>query len=57
MNSFRLQSNLTLAFNYSQFNKTQALLNKNIQRPSSGLYINSAVDDAGWPAMTIHITN
>ena len=37
MNSFRLQSNPTSTFAYSQLNKTQALLNKNIQRLSVAL--------------------
>ena len=56
MNSFRLQSNPTAAFAYSQLNKTQALLNKNIQRLSSGLRINSAADAAG-SAMATRMTN
>jgi len=57
MNSFRLQSNPTAAFAYSQLNKTQALLNKNIQRLSSGLRINSAADDTAGSAMATRMTN
>ena len=57
MNSFRLQSNPTAAFAYSQLNKTQALLNKNIQRLSSGLRINSAADDTAGLAMATRMTN
>ena len=57
MNSFRLQSNPTSTFAYSQLNKTQALLNKNIQRLSSGLRINSAADDTAGSAMTTRMTN
>ena len=57
MNSFRLQSNPTSTFAYSQLNKTQALLNKNIQRLSSGLRINSAADDTAGSAMATRMTN
>ena len=57
MNSFRLQSNPTAAVAYSQLNKTQALLNKNIQRLSSGLRINSAADDTAGSAMATRMTN
>ena len=57
MNSFRLQSNPTAAFAYSQLNKTQALLNKNIERLSSGLRINSAADDTAGSAMATRMTN
>ena len=57
MNSFRLQSNPTAAFAYSQLNKTQALLNKNIQRLSSGMRINSAADDTAGSAMATRMTN
>ncbi len=57
MNSFRLQSNPTSTFTYSQLNKTQALLNKNIQRLSSGLRINSAADDTAGSAMATRMTN
>ena len=57
MNSFRLQSNPTAAFAYSQLNKTQALLNKNIQRLSSGLRISSAADDTAGSAMATRMTN
>ena len=57
MNSFRLQSNPTSTFAYSQLNKTQALLNKNIQRLSSGLRINSADDDTAESAMATRTTN
>ena len=57
MNSFRLQSNPTAAVAYSQLNKTQALLNKNIQRLSSGLRINSAADDTAGLAMATRMTN
>ena len=57
MNSFRLQSNPTAAFAYSQLNKTQVSLNKNIQRLSSGLRINSAADDTAGSAMATRMTN
>lgn len=57
MNSFRLQSNPTEAVAYSQLNKTQALLNKNIQRLSSGMRINSADDDTAGSAMATRMTN
>ena len=57
MNSFRLQSNPTSTFAYSQLNKTQALLNKNIQRLSSGLRINSAADDTAGSAMATRMSN
>ena len=57
MNSFRLQSNPTSTFAYSQLNNTQALLNKNIQRLSSGLRINSAADDTAGSAMATRMTN
>ena len=57
MNSFRLQSNPTAAFAYSQLNKTQVSLNKNIQRLSSGLRINSAADDTAGLAMATRMTN
>ena len=57
MNSFRLQSNPTSTFAYSQLNKTQALLNKNIQRLSSGMRINSAADDTAGSAMATRMTN
>ena len=57
MNSFRLQSNPTSTFAYSQLNKTQALLNKNIQRLSSGMRINSAADDTTGSAMATRMTN
>jgi len=57
MNSFRLQSNPTAAFAYSQLNKTQALLNKNIQRLSSGMRINSAADDTAGSAMATRMSN
>ena len=57
MNSFRLQSNPTEAVAYSQRNKTQALLNKNIQRLSSGMRINSADDDTAGSAMATRMTN
>jgi flagellin len=57
MNSFRLQSNPTSTFAYSQLNKTQALLNKNIQRLSSGLRISSAADDTAGSAMATRMTN
>ncbi len=57
MNSFRLQSNPTSTFAYSQLNKTQAILNKNIQRLSSGLRINSAADDTAGSAMATRMTN
>jgi flagellin len=57
MNSFRLQSNPTAALAYSQLNKTQVLLNKNIQRLSSGLRINSAADDTAGSAMATRMTN
>jgi len=56
MNSFRLQSNPTAAFAYSQL-KTQVSLNKNIQRLSSGLRINSAADDTAGSAMATRMTN
>ena len=57
MNAFRLQSNPTSTFAYSQLNKTQALLNKNIQRLSSGMRINSAADDTAGSAMATRMTN
>ena len=57
MNSFRLQSNPTAAFAYSQLNKTQSLLNNNIQRLSSGLRINSAADDSAGSAMATRMSN
>ena len=57
MNSFRLQSNPTAAFAYSQLNKTQVSLNKNIQRLSSGLRINSAADETAGSAMATRMTN
>ena len=57
MNSFRLQSNPTAAFAYSQLNKTQALLNNNIQRLSSGLRINSAADDSAGLAIATRMSN
>ena len=57
MNSFRLQSNPTATFAYSQLNKTQSLLNNNIQRLSSGLRINSAADDSAGSAMATRMSN
>ena len=57
MNSFRLQSNPTAAFAYSQLNKTQSLLNNNIQRLSSGLRINSADDDSAGLAIATRMSN
>ena len=57
MNSFRLQSNPTAAFAYSQLNKTQSLLNNNIQRLSSGLRINSAADDSAGLAIATRMSN
>jgi flagellin len=57
MNSFRLQSNPTATFAYSQLNKTQSLLNNNIQRLSSGLRINSAADDSAGLAIATRMSN
>ena len=57
MNGLRLRNNPTASLAYRNLTQTQFNLNNTLQRPSSGLRINTAADDSAGSAISTRMNN